>query len=264
MRGGDSKDPDCVLVARSGQVLGVFAPEPCDTGCRIGYIRGFIAFSAPGYRGQIGGVGLYQEGIRWLLEGCFLDGHRLVEGHNPAERRDETQIERRSSKRCVFTEAMDDAAHVLRLLFAQNPQRVLGRRTRVNDQRLPELFGDCDLSSKSFFLSGVGRVVVVKIESGFADGDHRWVCACIPNRVAERVVEVLGVMRVDSDGSRDSIGMLPRDLDRRLDRRRIARTANAGNSPHARFLCALEHGVELSEEARVIQMAMGVEKHRSA
>ena len=56
----DSKYSDGVFVAGLGEGFWVFPAELRDAGRRMGYICGFIAFSTPGNRSQVGGVRLDQ------------------------------------------------------------------------------------------------------------------------------------------------------------------------------------------------------------
>ena len=132
----------------------------------------------------------------------------------------------------------------------------------MDDQGLPELLGDRDLSSERFFLGGVRRVVVVEVEAGLADRDHGRVGARVAYRVAELIVEVFGVVRMNTHGCRDSIRVLPRELDRRHHRSDVVRASDRGDAPHACVARPIEHSIELFEKARVVQVAMGVEEHR--
>ena len=102
----------------------------------------------------------------------------------------------------------------------------------------------------------------MEVEACLADRDHGWVGARVANRVAERVIEVLGVVRVNPHRGRDSIRVLSRDLDGRHHRRHVVRAADRGDALHACFVRAIEHGVELFEEAWVVQVAVGIEEHR--
>ena len=73
----------------------------------------------------------------------------------------------------VLGEAVHHATDLFSPFLAQQPDRVLGRRAGVNDQRLFRLAGSPDVNPETLALPVqlvAGHAVVV--QSGLADGDH--------------------------------------------------------------------------------------------
>ena len=101
----------------------------------------------------------------------------------------------------------------------------------------------------------------MKVESGLTDRDDTGLAPLRTHRVTERVVQVLGVMRVYAHRRRDPLGMRGGDVDGRAQRVDVLRAADGDDTLHARISCSREHVVELLVKPRVVEVAVRVEQH---
>ena len=107
-----------VFVRGPDEVPRVLPTELGDAGGGVRYICGFIELSALRDRREIRCVGLDEDRVPGQRSSGVLDPDGLLERDDPAEGRDESQIEGLRGKRRVLAEAVDDAADVAGLFVA--------------------------------------------------------------------------------------------------------------------------------------------------
>ena len=127
----------------------------------------------------------------------------------------------------------------------------------VNDDWLVDLFGQRELRGKDAALDVAGRVVVMIVESAFANGGCT-ACEIVPQRVSVRRLPFGGVVRVDTGGPGDDAWILEGELFGVASL--VERGADANECVGASVLGSLDYRVAVAGEGRVREVAVAVDE----
>src|SRR5690606_8140217 len=97
---------------------------------------------------------------------------RIAERDDAGQRDIEAEIQASTGGIPVLGEAVDDATYLCGALLSQNAYCILGRAAAMYDQRLAELARGADMATESLALPLQIALVVVVVQTRFADGDE--------------------------------------------------------------------------------------------
>lgn len=121
----------------------------------------------------------------------------------------ETEVERPLGDLPALGETVHDPAHLAGALLGHDPERVLRRLARMDDERLARFAGCADVPPETLVLPGEVAFAAVVVEAGLADRDHPRVVGQ-PDQVLDRGIAPLALVRVHANGGVD-VGIGTRD-----------------------------------------------------
>jgi hypothetical protein len=142
--------------------------------------------------------------------------------------------------------------------FANDSARIILGVTGVHNQRPLRLGTERYLCRKCRALRFTGRIVVMVVETAFADGDSTAVDQLAESRDVTRRVKASCVVGVYSGGREDE----PRILSRACggDRRRIERFPDTDDRQSARIAGASDYLAAVAGERRVREVGVAVDE----
>ncbi len=153
---------------------------------------------------------------------------------------------------------MHDAQDTASSGLANDRAGVVLRVSRMNDDRLLHLTGECDLRRERGALDFARGIVVVVVESALADRNGG-----VPEQLAEagnvaRRVKRRPVVRMNSCRREDKAGVVGRDLGGNRGRRK--RFPDADDRPRAPAAGARDYRVAVAGEGRVREVGVAVDE----
>src|SRR5690606_1280981 len=131
----------------------------------------------------------------------------------------------------------------------------------MNDERKAGAAGYGNVRAKKIALNCAVRLVVIVIESGFADPDDAGMAGGLHQRRFAEIGMVVGLMRVNADAGPDvrlafrgpdhggPFALPGRDVEER---------------PHPRLAGPREHGGLVLDQSFVVEMAMAIDQHQAS
>src|SRR5579884_2175045 len=180
------------LAAHGGHGLGDHAHE-----------RGLVAPAAVRHGREVRRIGLDEEALGGHEAHRRAQRLGVLERHDARHRDGEAQVEVAARVGGVAGEAVDDAAHGVRALGAQQLRRLGVRLADVDDEGPAVRAGERHVAGESRALCRARRAVIVVVEAGLADGDDAG-CGEPAREGGEGVVVGgVGVVGVHADGRDD-------------------------------------------------------------
>ncbi len=216
-----------------------------------------VPFASKRNRSEIGGVGLDEQAIlrhqaKQRVVRPFPECHYSAERHIPSRpERDFGEIMRA----CVAVQHAGDSS---RSGILNDRPRVVFCLSRMYDDRFANLGGECDLCRECSALRFARRVVVVIIETAFADCYSRISDELAQLRDVAGHLKAGGVMRVNSGGGEDETGILLRAPSRY--RCSSERLSDADDRDRARIAGAGDYRVAVAGERRVREVGVTVDE----
>jgi hypothetical protein len=153
---------------------------------------------------------------------------------------------------------VQDADHATVSCVANDRSGIVFGIAGVNDNRLPDFFGQRDLSRKCGPLRFSRRVVVVIVEATLADGHSGAAEQAAQFRDIARSVERRRVVRMDSGSSEHESGIVRRDLGG--NSRRREGLPDADDRKRARIARARDYRVAVAGEGRFREVGVAVDE----
>ena len=230
--------------------------------CGLDHISRFVALAAERIRREIGRVGFDQNPIGRQVGCNRAQCGRVFEGQDAAEGDIAAERDGAAGEVGAAGEAMQHSREgALPGFFLKNARGVGVGFARVNDQRQSGRARRRDMGAKAPLLRVARAVVVVIVETRFADR-HDFRMPRVGDEIVHCYVQLLvRVMRMRAD--------------RAIDVRKTLRDRqHAGKAPHARRdrdqrapspppRARIDDRVNLAGKIRKIEMAMTVDQHRS-
>ncbi len=235
----------------------IVAPGRCNLRKGVGNPRRFVPLPPEGNRREVRGVGLQQQAIP-RYEPHQIVVRPFVEGHDPAERDVPSGIQRELGQRMGARVAVEDSHDASGSGVADDRAGIVFGISGVNHDRLVHLSSKRDLSRERGALGFARRVVVVIVESAFAnrDGGVSEQFAQLRN-VACRVKRGC-VVGMDSGGRKDEPGIFRRALGSHC--RGCERLPDADDRQRARVAGARDYRVAVAGEGRVREVGVAVDE----
>ena len=182
----------------------------------------------------------------------------FLEGDDAAERDVPTGIERERREIRTPRIAVKNANDCRRSCFADDRARIGFSVTRVHHYRFADFLRQRDLRREGGALRFARRIVVVIVETAFADGDGRTFEQRPQLRDVSRVHEIRGIVRMDAGGWENESRIVHRDLARDFGSRQ--RFPNADDGSRARIAGAGDYVVAVTAERRVREVGVAVDE----
>ncbi len=224
-------------------------------------VRRLVGLSALRDRREIRAVRLHEDSVERCPLRNVLDGERSLERDDAREREIEAEVQGARRERAIFAEAMDDAADVGGTFAFEDLERVGRGATRVNHDRLLHVAREVNQARERLSLYVARRVVVVVVESDFADGDDlRLVRERFDFRIGG-VVERDCVMRMNTERRACALRNTLRERDRCACRAEVGANADDDEASDACGICAREDFVRPIREVLWIEVAVRIDEH---
>jgi hypothetical protein len=223
----------------------------------VGNPRRFIPLPSEGNGREVRGVGLHQQAIpRYKPDQIVV--RPFVEGHDPAERDVPSRVERGLGQSMGASETVEDSQDASGSGVADDRASIVFGISGVDHDRLVHLTGKRNLRRECGALGFARRVVVVIVESAFANRDRGLSEQLSQLRNVARRVERGCVVGMYSGGRKDKPGILRRALG--SHRSGWQRLSDADDRQRARKAGARDYRVAVAGERCVREMGVAVDE----
>jgi len=254
---GQTEEARRVCRCDAPKLEGIVSASEAKFGERVSDPRRLVPLPPEGNRRQVRRVGLDQQPLQRYQAEQFVVPP-LVEGHDPAERHVPTGIERDFREGMRAGVAMHDSADASHPRLTDEGSRVVFRVPRVNDEGLIHLAGESYLRGKRRALGWSRGIVVVIVESAFADGDSGVLQKPAQLRDVAFLDERRGVVGMDSSRRENEPRVFGCVFGR--EGRNLERLADADDSCRARIAGAGDYRVAVAVERRVCEVGVTVDE----
>src|SRR6476661_526175 len=235
----------------------VNAPGGGETGDSVRDPGGFVALAAIGDPREVWRVGLGEAAIvrhetQQVVVRPLPEGDDAAEGDMPAD------VERRAREVVAPGVTVQHAAHPLPARFADHRDGVVLGVARMDDDGDAMLVGEGELRGEGRALAVARRMIVVVIESAFADGDGAARELAADGSDVTHGVEAGGVVRVDAGGMPDEAGVRGGDRLRALGGGE--RFADADDASGAGVARPGDDGGAIGVEGRIGEVGVAVDE----
>jgi len=223
-------------------------------------VSGFVAASAEGFGGEVGAVGFDEEAVEWDVCGDVAEFGGFGEGEGSGEGDVEAEVEESPGVVPGSGEAVGDAAEVSGAGGGgEEGEAVVEGVAAMDDEGEVAACGEVELPFEGVALCGAGGVVIVIVESGFADGDN----VAGEGEGFDLATDVgggaVGFVGVDSDGGAEEVGMGAGECE--CGGAGFESCTDGDDARKSGGAGALKDGVEVGGEAGVVEVGVGVYEH---
>jgi hypothetical protein len=242
---------------RPSKLERIVTPGRRDLRKRVGNPRRFVPLPSEGNGRQVWGVGLHQQAIpRYKPHQIVV--RPFVEGHDSAERDVPSRVERELCQSVGARVAVEDSQDASGSGVANDRAGIVFGIPGVDHDRLVQLTGERDLRRECGALGFARRVVVVVVESAFANRHGGLSKQLAQLRNVARRVERGCVVGMYSRRRKDEPGILSRALG--SHRRGCQRLPDADDRQRARKAGARDYRVAVAGERCVREVGVAVDE----
>ena len=220
--------------------------------------RRFIALAAVGYGREIWCISFDQQAVHRHALSRHLQFGGALEGQDAGQRDIEAEAERMAGELFARREAVQEAGEsALPHFFREDRGCVVIGFARVNDERQACLARGSDVGAEAALLRFARAVLVIIIETRFADADDFWMLGKFNEARGVGVRFGRGFMGMDADGAID-IGEAFGDGETPVEFADLRR--NRHHQADARLARARDNLIDFGSEVGEIEMTMAVYK----
>jgi len=254
---GQPEQSLCVYRGSGAELGGIVAACPRQSHDGIDHPRRFVSLSSMRDGRQIRRIRFDQQSIardqpQQTIVRPFLERDDATERDVP------TRIECKRREIRTPRIAVQNADDTRRSCFADDPARIGFSVTRVHHQRFADFPGQRDLRREGGALRFARRVVVVIVETAFADRDGRTLEQSPQQWDVSRLQEIRGIVGMDAGGWENESRIVGRDLARDFGSRQ--RFSNTDDGSRARDAGAGDYVVAVTAERRVREVGVAVDE----